>query len=944
MNGQQEAAREFVGRWRDRGDEKQDTAAFWLDLLTNVFGIDNAAEVARFEHPVRTIAGRKGFADLWIEPSRLLVEQKSKGIDLAEREARQGRMVTPAEQGRDYANGIPLSQRPRYVVTCNFSEFWFYDLNIDAQCQKPYLKLSLEQLPDNLAAFAMLEGGGEAQTVLTRKVSIEAGRIMGDLYRLATDAYKEAGANPDDPKVHHALAVLMTRLMFLMFCEDAGVVRPNAFKNYLQSHRYEQYQSALQELFAWCDTKEEERNPYEGDELKAFPYMNGGLFRERIFLPPLGEKFAHTLLVNGSQEFNWAGISPTVFGSIFEGALSHDHRRANGQHFTSPENIHRVLDPLFLDDLEREFWEAKEKPVAGGARTKALRTLNDKIGTIVVLDPAAGSGNFLTEAYLSLRRLENRIFIEAQRDADTWQSYIPGLDDDAGHNLDVTISLSNFHGIEKEDYACCVARTALWIADIQANFATQQITGRPYRALPLRDYEGIVCANALSIDWEDVVPASEVSYVLGNPPFKGARGQSPEQKSGVIAAFGNARGSGNNDLVSAWFKKASDYTRSGSGRIAFVATNSICQGEQATSVWKPILDDGCTIDFAWPTFPWDSEADDKAHVHVVIVGYSHGEPSASRRFLSKEDGKTVARPAANINAYLADAPDVFAERRSRPISAVPDMGIGNKPIDGGYYLFTDEEKAAFLAKEPNAERFFHPWVGSREFINGYTRNVLWLGEATPKDLLSLPLCRERVEAVRKYRLSSKSAPTRRLAETPTRFHVECLPTGPSVVVPKVSSERRKYVPMGFVGPSTFCSDLVFMVPGATLYHYGIMQSLFHAAWMRTVAGRLESRYRYSAGVVYNTFVWPAPTDSQRTEVKQCAQAVLDAREEYGDCSLAQMYDPDNAWMFPRLINAHDALDAAVEAAYGIDFGGDEEQIVSHLFGLLAEAERRQGRS
>lgn len=929
------AAREFVGRWRDRGDERQDTQAFWLDLLTSVFDLRNAAEVCRFEHPVKTMASNHtGYADLWVEPARLLVEQKGAGIDLAKKEPRQGRMVTPAEQARDYANGIPLSQRPRYIVACNFREFWFYDLELDPQCRKPYLTVTLDQLPDNLAAFAMLEGGEEAQAVLTHKVSVEAGRIMGDLHRLASEAYVAAGADPDDPKVHHALAVLMTRLMFLLFCEDSGIIEADAFKDYLKSFKYENYQTALQDLFAWLDTKDEDRNPYlsPDDPLRKFPYMNGGLYRERIFLPKLGDNFAHTLLVNASQEFNWSGVSPTVFGSIFEGALSHDHRRSNGQHFTSVANIHRVLDPLFLDDLEREFEEACAAPVAGGARTKALGRLNENLGTLVFLDPAAGSGNFLTEAYLSLRRLENRIFIELQRDSDAYQAYMPGFGEDQGHNLDVTVSLANFHGIELEDYACCVARTALWIAEQQANIATQRITGRPYEALPLNDYEGIVCADALNLDWSQVVPADQVTYICGNPPFRGARKQDPRQKAELMSVYGHAKNSGNIDYAAGWFKKAADYTRRSHTRCAFVATNSICQGEQVANAWAPITNEGVHIDFAWPTFVWDSQSDDMAHVHVVIVGFSR-ERTEHKLLYTPERTTEVD----NINAYLIDGPDIYVWSRSTPLCDVPKMRSGNKPIDNGFYLFTDEEKRDFLEKEPGAAPYIHPWIGSREFINGYNRWVLWLGDTKPSDLLKLPLCQERVRAVRDYRLASKSAPTRELAKRPTRFHIETMPAGNSIVIPVTSSERRAYLPMGFVGPDVICSNLVNLVPNASVYEFGVLQSQFSNAWMRTVGSRMKSDYRYSANVVYNNFIWPDPTPGQKAEVERCAQAVLDARKVYDDCSLAQMYDPDNAWMFPDLVSAHHELDAAVEAAYGVDFGGDEKRIVSHLFALYADA-------
>lgn len=930
---QREAAQEFVDRWQGRGDEKQDTQVFWIDLLDHVFDIKNAAEICRFEYPVKTLASNHtGFADLWIEPAKLLVEQKSLGLDLGAPEMRQGRPVTPGQQGRDYANGIPLSQRPRYIIACNFAEFWFYDLELDPQCSKPYLKLPLAALPDNLAAFAMLKGGEEAQAVLTQRVSVAAGKIMGELHQLAAEAYVKAGADPDDPRIHHALSVLMTRLMFLLFCEDSGIIEANAFKDYLKQFNNNNYQMALQQLFSWLDTNDEDRKLVFADEaLQKFPYMNGGLYREKIYLPPLGDDFAITLLLKASQEFNWAGISPTVFGSIFEGALSHDHRRENGQHFTSVENIHRVLNPLFLDQLEEEFEEACARPVAGGARTNALRRLNEKLGQISLLDPAAGSGNFLTEAYLSLRRLENRIFIEVQRDPDSYQAFLPDMGDASGHNLDVTVSLKNFHGIELEDYACCVARTALWIAEQQANIATQKITGRPYQALPLNDYEGIVCANALRIDWNDVVSADSLDYICGNPPFFGARNQSPEQKADVMAVFDHAKGSGNNDFVSAWFKKAADYTLHSHTCCALVATNSICQGEQVASVWEPIFSEGVHIDFAWPTFVWDSQSDDAAHVHVVIVGFSREK--VEHKYLYTPE--TVIE-VENINAYLADAPDVFVWSSTCPLGRVPKIGIGSQPIDNGNFLFTDEEKAAFLKKEPDATPYFHPWIGSKEFINGYTRWVLWLGEAKPSDLLKLPLCRERIEAVRQYRLKSKRKQTLEAAKRPNHFGTEIIATSHSIIIPETSSERRTYIPVGFINPDVFCSNAVRLIPNATIYEYGVLQSLTHNAWMRTVAGRLKSDYRYSAGMVYNTFPWPDPTAEQKDEVKRCAQVVLDARKNYDDCSLAQMYDPDNAWMFPDLMAAHSALDAAVEAAYGVDFGGDEEKIVAHLFKLYAE--------
>lgn len=946
------AAKAFVRRWRDRGDERQDTQAFWLDLLTSVFDMRNAAEVCRFEHPVKTMASdHTGYADLWVEPARLLVEQKGAGIDLAKKEPRQGRMVTPAEQARDYANGIPLSQRPKYIVACNFREFWFYNLDLDPQCRKPYLTVSLDQLPDNLAAFAMLEGGEEAQAVLTRQVSVEAGRIMGDLHRLASEAYVAAGADPDDPKVHHALAVLMTRLMFLLFCEDSGIIEADAFKDYLKSFKYENYQTALQDLFAWLDTKDEDRNPYlsDDDPLRKFPYMNGGLYREKIFLPKLGDSFAHTLLVNASQEFNWAGVSPTVFGSIFEGALSHDHRRANGQHFTSVESIHRVLDPLCLDGLELEFEEACAAPVAGGARTKALGRLNDKLGTLVFLDPAAGSGNFLTEAYLSLRRLENRIFIELQRDSDAYQAYMPGFGEDEGHNLDVTVSLANFHGIELEDYACCVARTALWIAEQQANIATQRITGRPYEALPLNDYEGIVCANALRIDWNQVVPANRVTHICGNPPFLGSYRLDAVQKADRKNLFG--AGGGVLDYVACWYLKAAEYMGDEPIRAAFVSTNSICPGQQVEPLWRRLFSLGFHIDFAWTTFYWSSEADDPAHVHVVIVGFSKTEGKLRVLHRTRE-GETVL--CDNINGYLMAAPDWFVTKSTRQVSGVPEMSKGFQATDHGFLLMDGIEKDLMEATDPGTSRWIRPFSMGADFVQGNERYCLWLPEATMADIAAHPLIEERVQACRDWRESqTKTGDAYKLRGTPQLLRpCNKFKDGTFIGVPKVTSANRAYIPMGFVTDGMIPGDKLYFIPTGSLFLFGVLMSRFHNAWMRMTCGRLKSDYSYSNTIVYNTFVFPAPTESQRAEVERCAQAVLDARAAHPDSSLAEMYDgispvPDGAtgtqarkfdrFAFSDLKAAHEALDAAVEAAYGVDFDGDEERIVSHLFGLYAEA-------
>ena len=914
-------AEAFARKWDGRGNENQDTQLFWIELMQNVLGLEDAVSRVEFERPVSTAASsHEGYIDVLIPSAKVLIEQKSLGIDLARGEVRQGRKVTPAQQGLAYAQGMPLSQQPRYIVACNFAEFWVYDRERDSLCREPLLRLELAELPKNLAAVQFLKGSGEAPSTVSQAVSVEAGKIMAKLHAQVAEAFDD----PDAPENHHALSVLMTRLMFLMFCEDAGLTEPNAFRDYVSHFQAADLRRGLKDLFVWLDTRDEDRDRYAEDWLKRLPYMNGGLFRERTEIPPLSEEFRHTLVVEGCQEFDWTGVSPTVFGSIFEGALSHDHRRANGQHFTSPENIHKVIDPLFLDALKAEFEEACSRPVAGGARRKALEDLHAKVGGISVLDPACGSGNFLTESYLCLRQLENRILLELAGE----QSYLSF--EDQGER-DVLVSLANFHGIELEDFACCVARTALWIAEKQADADTAKVTQRVYQELPLRDYEGIVCANALRVDWNDVVPADEVDYVIGNPPFIGYSNLTAGQKEDRADIFGKAGGT--LDYVACWHRKASDYVRGTHARCAFVSTNSICQGQQVEPLWRPLFEDGVRIDFAHQTFVWNSQATDEAHVHVIIVGFSRENVAPKLLF----DNKGNVREAGNINGYLADASDVFVARRMKPICDVMEMVAGGKPTDGGNLLLSQEERDDLLRREPAAEPYIRPFSMGAEYINGIPRYCIWMDGADPAALTRLPLVRERVQAVREFRLASKKGATQKKAATPWLFDEVRPPKGESyIAVPKVSSGRRRYVPIGFVTDGMIPGDKLFFISDAGLYEFGILTSQFHNAWMRQVAGRLKSDYSYANTIVYNNFVWPEPSDAQRARIEECAQAVLDARAAHPDATLADMYDPDNDFLFPDLMAAHRALDAAVEAAYGVDFGGDEERIVAHLFALYAE--------
>ena len=924
MASSKKAAEEFVKRWTGKGNEEQDKHLYWIGLFQDVLGLTDALDRLKFEQPVHTKASdHQGFIDVLIPTASVIVEQKGIGHDLSKAEVRQGRKVTPAQQALAYTEGLPLSQKPRYVIASNFAEMWVYDTERDPLCKGDPLVIKLADLPKNLPAIQFLAGKGQAPETIQRAVSVEAGRIMGRIHEAVAKSFESAGFDRNDETTHHAISAFCCRVMFLMFCEDeAGLIPQNAFRNYVQHFPADYLRNALRDLFEWLDTPDNERDPFASDLLKAFPYMNGGLFSEHTVIPTLSEDLRTTIIVEGCQEFDWSEVNPTVFGSIFEGSLSHDQRRAGGMHYTSPENIHKVIDPLFLDDLEAAFTEACAKPLAGGARTKALEDLHERLGSISIFDPACGSGNFLTESYQCLRRLENRVLIELSKDGQI-SFDIEGTGEDQ-----VKVSLANFHGIEINDFACAVARTALWIAEKQADGDTASIVHRVYQALPLTDYGNIRQGNALGMDWNEVVTADKCSFICGNPPFIGYSNLNDAQKEDRLSIFG--KNGGTLDYVSCWYKKSADYMRGNHIRAALVSTNSICQGQQVAPLWKPLFADGIHIDFAYRTFVWDSQADDVAHVHVIVVGFSRENVTPKLLF----DGKG-RREVANINGYLAPAPNAFIERRKAPLCDVPPMVRGCQPTDNGNFLLTQDEKDDLISKEPKAARWIRPFSMGAEYINGIPRFCLWLVDAEPSDLKGMPLVAERVRNIREFRSASKKAATRKKADTPWLFGEVRPPKGKSyIAVPKVSSGRRQYVPMGFVTNGMIPGDMLFSISDAGLYEFGVLMSQTHNAWMRNVAGRLKSDYRYNNTIVYNNFIWPEPSSKQIATIENCAQKVLDARDAHPGQSLADLYDPD--FMPADLRAAHRALDAAVEAAYGVDFNGDEEKIVAHLFKLYAE--------
>lgn len=894
---QQQAARNFAAYWKDKGYEKGESQPFWLSLLRDVYGVEHPEQFIQFEEQVHL--DHTSFIDGTIPATHVLIEQKGLGKDLNKPiKQSDGALLTPFEQAKRYILELPVSQHPRWVVTCNFSTFYVYDM--ERPRGEPEI-IELANLEKEYYRLQFLVDAGNEHLKREMEVSIAAGEIVGLLY----DAFYKQYANPESEHSLKSLNKLCVRLVFCLYAEDAGIFGHHGmFHDYLKGFDTRGLRKGLVDLFRVLDTKLQDRDPYLKDDnpdLAAFPYVNGGLFSdEDIEIPPFTDEIRDLLLVKASENFNWSEISPTIFGAVFESTLNPETRRSGGMHYTSIENIHKVIDPLFLDELKAELDEICANPVER-TRTAKLRVFQRKLASLTFLDPACGSGNFLTETYLSLRRLENKILVELSHGQVTMYS---------ASESPIQVSISQFYGIEINDFAVTVAKTALWIAESQMMKETEKILLVPLEFLPLKTNAFIVEGNALRVDWESVVPKSKLNYIMGNPPFVGARLMGKEQKADVNTIFPGWKNAGNLDYVCCWYKKAADMMQGTSVRSALVSTNSVVQGESVANLWKPLFDDGVHIDFAYRTFRWDSEAKIKAHVHCVIIGFSVAASSTPKKLF---DGDRY-QVANNINGYLLDGENVFVESRSKPICNVPEIGIGNKPIDGGFYLFEKEEMEDFIKKEPSSKKYFRPWYGSREFINQKPRYCLWLGECTPAELKAMPHCMERVKAVREYRLASPSAGTVKLADKPTRFHVENMPKGNYIVIPKVSSENRKYVPMGLMSPDMLCSDLVFIVPNATAYHLGVLTSNVHMAWVRAVCGRLKSDYRYSKDIVYNNFPWPAPTEQQKAKIEQTAQAILDARALYPDSSLADLYD--ELTMPPELRKAHQANDRAVMDAYG----------------------------
>ena len=885
------AAKEFAEYWKDKGYEKGESQKFWLSLLGEVLGVEHPAQFIQFENKVKL--DNTSFIDGTIPSTHVLIEQKSAGKDLRKGiKQSDGTFLTPFQQAKRYSSELPYSERPRWIITCNFQEFLIYDM------EKPTGEpetIYLKDLPKEYYRLQFLTDTGSELIRKEMEISIKAGELVGVLYDEILKQYK----NPDDENTLKSLNMLCVRLVFCLYAEDSGLFGEHLkFHNYLKGFAVKDVRRAIIDLFKVLDTKIEDRDPYLDEDLASFPYVNGGLFAdEDIEIPNFNEKIVNLLLKNASEDFDWSEISPTIFGAVFESTLNPETRRSGGMHYTSIENIHKVIAPLFLNELKEELEQIKELKV-DKTRKQRLEEFINKLSTLNFLDPACGSGNFLTETYISLRRLENQALDLIHKG-----QMLLGFDGV------IKVSIGQFYGIEINDFAVTVAKTALWIAESQMMKETEEIVKMNLNFLPLKSYANITEGNALRIDWETVCPKEKLSYIMGNPPFIGGMMMTKDQKAEMEYVLGNVNGVGEMDYVAAWYYKATDLIQNSNISVAFVSTNSICQGQQAVTLWKPLFEKGIKIQFAHRTFIWDSEAKVKAHVHCVIVGFSKN--NKPKKILYDNN---MGRYVQNINSYLSDAPDMFVESCSKPLCNVPEIRFGSMPRDGGGFILTDEEKEELIGKEPLSEKWIRPYLGAYEFINNKTRWCLWLVGANPHELKQCPVVMKRIESVRAFRANSVAAGTRKFAETPTLFCQIAQPSTNYIAVPKTSSQRRKYIPIGFLTCETIASDLLFLIPNANLYHFGILTSNVHNAWMRTVCGRLKSDYRYAKDIVYNNFPWCESTEEQKAKIEQTAQAILDARALYPDCSLADLYD--EIAMPPELRKAHQANDKAVMQAYG----------------------------
>jgi methylase len=923
LKEQQKQAKAFIERWENRGNERQDTQSFWLDLLQSVYGIENPSEYIKFEDTV--MMDHTSFMDGYIDTTKVLIEQKGANKDLSKAiKQSDGSFLTPFQQAKRYSANLPYSKQPRWIITCNFKEFYVYDM------EKPHGEptvIRLEDLEKEAYRLEFIVGTSNEHLEREMAISMEAGEIVREIYSGLLQQYK----NPENPESLHAMNQLIVRLVFCFYAEDAGMFgKKTMFHDYLSRFSSRDFRRGLLDLFNVLNTPIDERDPYLDDELSAFPYVNGGMFAENnLEVPQFTDELRESILEHASSSFDWSEISPTIFGAVFESTLNPETRRSGGMHYTSIENIHKVIDPLFLDALKEELNEIRQIKQPATLKNRAQQ-FQEKLSRLVFFDPACGSGNFLTETYLSLRRLENeaiKLYV-----GDTVLL-------DVGYDL-VKVKISQLYGIEINDFAVSVANAALWIAESQMLEETMSIVYSNIDFLPIKSYSNIVEGNALRLNWEEIVPKDKLSYIIGNPPFVGANSVSKSQKEELLDLFGKKSNAGILDYVSGWYAKAANLIEQSQIKCAFVSTNSITQGEQVSVLWEYLSSKGVFIDFGYKSFVWNSEAKDKAKVHCVIIGFSlknNGE-----KIIFDKDSKLIVE---SITPYLTEGKMIFVGRMNNPISLVEGITKGCQPTDGGNLIIEEEDYIEFIKQEPNAKKYIKRLYGAVEFINNKKRYCLWLTGISPAELRSMPKVLERVQKVKEMRLNSSAEGTRKLADRPHEFR-ETYNFDSYIIIPSTSSENRKYIPMGFMGKDDISTNANLIIPNATLYDFGILTSNVHMAWMRTVAGRLKSDYRYSAKIVYNNFPWPTVTEEQKEFIANTAQGILDARALYPDSSLADLYD--ELTMPVELRKAHQANDIAVMKAYGMikkvdgkDTFLTESETVARLFEMYQELTKKK---
>lgn len=907
------AAKEFSKRWENRGKEKQDSQTFWLDLLSSVYGIQNPGEYIKFEDSVDNMMDSTSFIDGYIEKTNVLIEQKGSHKDL-NKGIRQsdGSLLTPFQQAMRYSATLPYSKRPRWIITSNFKEFYIYDM--EKPSGQPAI-VELGNLKNEYYRLEILIDKTNTQIEKETKVSIQAGELVGQIYDELLEQYN----NPKNPDSLESINQLCVRLVFCFYAEDAGLFgKRGIFHDYLADFNTRYFRNAIIDLFHVLNTKEEDRDPYLDDKLALFPYVNGNLFEDMdIEVPQFTDHLRELILKNATSDFDWSEISPTIFGGVFESTLNPDQRRKGGMHYTSIENIHKVINPLFMDELKDELNEIKQLKQPAAIRRRA-QAFQKKLSSLTFFDPAAGSGNFLTETYLTLRELENESLLLIFEDRARL---------DTGEDL-IKVTLDQFYGLEINDFAVSVAKTALWIAESQMFEKTKDLIFSEADFFPLKSYTNIKEGNALTINWNTVIDKRKLNFIIGNPPFIGYKLQGIDQKKDLEPLFDKIKSI---DYVAGWFYKSAQFIENTNIKVALVATNSICQGEQVELVWGTMMDKfKVEIDFAYKSFEWNNETKNAASVYCVIVGFSHEKNIVNPKliFSTSESYEIVE----NINPYLADAPNVFVRGRNQPLNDVAKMIYGSEPREGGHLILSEADKQDLIEESPFLDIYIKRFVSSSDYINDKYRYCLWFVDADLSEIRTSKIVMNRLQSVKEFRLNSKQKQAHKSAETPYLFTSIRQPKTDYLLVPIVSSENRRYIPIGYADKDIIVSNACNTISNASLYTFGIMTSNVHMSWMRVVAGRLKSDYRYSAKLVYNTFPWPDTTDKQKEQIENTAQQILDARSLYPNATLADLYD--ELIMPLELRKAHQANDRVVMEAYGMDVRTtSESDAVAKLFKL-----------